>query len=179
MELLTAARRAAPSGWYIGAGVIRNLVWDHLHGFTTPTPPRDVDLIYHDPTEDHETAEKEHEDRLTSIAPGYLWEVKNQATVHFWYASKFGHAITPIASVSEAVGRFPETCTSVAVTLDADGRLDVLAPCGLADLFGLVLRRNPAQVTYDLFLSRLRDKRIQERWPNVTVVYEGKRTDPA
>src|SRR5919204_899193 len=33
MEVLRAARACHPPEWVVGAGVLRNLVWDHLHGF--------------------------------------------------------------------------------------------------------------------------------------------------
>jgi hypothetical protein len=58
----------------------------------------------------------------------------------------------------------------VAVRLWPDDRLQVVAPVGLDDLFGLVLRRNPRRVTQEQFERRLREKRIAERWPRVTVV---------
>jgi hypothetical protein len=46
----------------------------------------------------------------------------------------------------------------------------VFAPCGLEDLFGLVVRRNPRRVTVERYLARLAEKRPAERWPGVTVV---------
>jgi hypothetical protein len=50
------------------------------------------------------------------------------------------------------------------------GRLEIVAPCGLEDLFGLVCRRNPRRVTVDHYRRRIRDKRIAERWPRVEIV---------
>jgi hypothetical protein len=44
------------------------------------------------------------------------------------------------------VSTWPETATSIAVRLLANDELHVVAPCGLADLFGMVLRRNPRTV---------------------------------
>ncbi|GAB6262514.1 hypothetical protein PSSHI_27580 [Photobacterium sp. R1] len=41
---------------YVGAGFVRNLVWDHLHGYSPPTPLNDVDVVYFDPSE--QTQEK-------------------------------------------------------------------------------------------------------------------------
>jgi hypothetical protein len=32
-DVLRAARTCNPPEWVVGAGVLRNLVWDHLHGF--------------------------------------------------------------------------------------------------------------------------------------------------
>jgi hypothetical protein len=65
----------------------------------------------------------------------------------------------------------PETATAVAVRLLADDRIEVVAPCGLEDLFGLVCRRNPRRVTVEHYRQRVHDKRIAERWPRVEVLW--------
>ena len=48
MSILQAVRACDPPDWLVGAGVIRNLVWDHLHQYQTPTPLADVDVIFFD-----------------------------------------------------------------------------------------------------------------------------------
>jgi uncharacterized protein len=125
LEALRAARDVDPPDWLVGGGVLRNLVWDRLAGWSRPTPPRDVDLAFFDPT------------RLDPARDAATW---------------------------------PETATAVAVHLHADDRLEIVAPCGLEDLFGLVCRRNPRRVTVDHYRRRIRDKRIAERWPRVEIV---------
>jgi uncharacterized protein len=109
------------------------------------------------------------ERQLGERLPSVPWEVTNQAGVHLWYERKFGDPIAPVRSIDDAVGRWPETATSVAVRLEATS-LRVIAPLGLGDLLGMVLRRNPRQVTRDYFLRRLREKRIGERWPQVRII---------
>ena len=37
--MLETVRGCNPPDWLVGAGVIRNLVWDHLHQYQTPTSP--------------------------------------------------------------------------------------------------------------------------------------------
>ena len=166
MALLRAARACCPPEWAIGAGALRNLVWDHLTGRTNPA--RDVDVAYFDVTA---TVEEEAIERcLNARCPEVAWDVKNQATVHTWYERRYGIPLEPYRSLEDAVGTFPETCTSVAVRLRPDDALDVLAPCGLDDLFEMVLRRNRRQVTVEMFRRRLADKRPDERWPGVRVV---------
>src|SRR6266545_2969679 len=44
------------------------------------------------------------------------------------------------------------------------------APWGLADLLGIVCRRNPRRVTVEEYRRRVAAKRIAERWPGVTIV---------
>jgi uncharacterized protein len=41
---------------------------------------------------------------------------------------------------------------------------------GLEDLIALVCRRDPRRVSVDHYRRRLREKRIAERWPKVTIV---------
>ena len=58
----------------------------------------------------------------------------------------------------------------MAVRLVDGDALQVVAPWGLEDLFGLVCRRNPRRVSVGHYRRRLRDKRVAERWPRVTIV---------
>jgi len=46
--LEAVAALALPDGW-IGAGFLRTLVWDRLHGFAEPTPLADVDVVFFEP----------------------------------------------------------------------------------------------------------------------------------
>jgi hypothetical protein len=103
---------------------------------------------------------------------GVPWQAKNLAAVHTWYEARFGAAVDPLTSVEDAVGPWPEMATSVAVRLRSNGELQIIAPCGLSDLFAMVLRRNPRRASLDLFRRRAADKRITERWPGVRVVDE-------
>jgi hypothetical protein len=47
MDVLDAVSDLGLSQWYIGAGVIRNIVFDYIDG-GSPTPIRDVDVAYFD-----------------------------------------------------------------------------------------------------------------------------------
>ena len=144
MEVLRAARDANPPDWLVGGGALRNLVWDRLHGQTRPTPPRDVDLAFFDPVRLDPQRDAEVERVLATRLPGVPWEAKNQAAVHRWYPRVFGFEVEPLASTEDGIATWPETATAVAVRLEPDDRLRVVAPCGLGDLLGLVCRRNHA-----------------------------------
>lgn len=163
MAWLEAARACCPPEWAIGAGALRNLVWDHLTGLRNP--PADVDVAFFGGA-----SQAEVEACLRGRLPAVPWQAKDQALVHTWYEDVFGYPVEPLTSLDEAIATWPETCTSVAVRLRPDRELDVMAPCGLDDLFGMVVRRNPRRVTVDRYRRRLAEKRITERWPGVTVV---------
>ncbi len=83
----------------------------------------------------------------------------------------FGISVPALHSSEEAVGTWPETATSVAARLLSTDQIHIVAPCGLAELFHMVLRRNPCRVTREQFVQRLRSKHILRKWPNVQVIY--------
>src|ERR1700726_4885510 len=85
MRALHAARAVDPPDWLIGAGAIRDRVWDHLHGFTRATPVKDVDLAFFDPASLGGERERGVQRELTALAPDLEWDVTNQAGVHLWY----------------------------------------------------------------------------------------------
>jgi hypothetical protein len=170
MELLLAARDVQPPDWLLGGGALRVLVWDRLHGRAQPTPPRDVDLAFFDPERLDPGRDAEVERALSARLPGVPWDAKNQAAVHRWYPRVFGFEVEPLASTADGVATWPETATAVAVRLEPGEQLLVVAPWGLADLLGIVCRRNPRRVTVEEYRRRVAAKRIAERWPGVTIV---------
>jgi uncharacterized protein len=153
----------------IGAGAVRNLVWDHLHGFAEPSALADVDVAYFD-ADEPPGQEREHQRRLCARHGALPWEVTNQAHVHLWFEAHFGHAVPPLRSVEEAVASWPETATAVALRLSAAGGVEVIAPLGLEDLFAMRVRRNPARVSVQTYRERIASKRYAERWPRVEIV---------
>jgi hypothetical protein len=165
-----ASRGAARLG--SGSGVIRNIVWDHLHGHTTPTPVKDVDLVFFDRDDLSTEREEAIEAELRRLEPDVPWEVKNQAAVHLWYEARFGHPLPPLRSLQDAIGTWPETAVAIGVRLLSKDALRVIAPCGLEDLLEMTLRRNPRLVTAAFFRRRVQEKRIEELWPRVRVVYD-------
>jgi hypothetical protein len=172
MSILRIVRRCNPPEWLVGAGVLRNLVWDYLHGYSQPTPPRDIDVAFFDATDLSPERDAAVTAQLTSLLPDVEWEATNQAAVHLWYADYFGKTVPPFRSTSEAIATWPETATCTAVRLLPDDSLQIVAPFGLDDLFNMVLRRNPARVTDEQFQKRLRDKQILQKWPQVRVIEE-------
>ncbi|WP_420628290.1 nucleotidyltransferase family protein [Candidatus Leptofilum sp.] len=172
MAILRAVRHCNPPDWLVGAGVIRNLVWDYLHGYGEPTPPRDIDVAFFDATDLRPERDAEVTAELTAVLPTVEWEATNQAAVHLWYAELFGQTWPPFTAATEAIATWPETATCTAVRLLPDDSLQIVAPFGLDDLFQMVLRRNPARVTQAQFQQRLQDKQIQQKWPRIRVIEE-------
>ncbi|MYM25806.1 hypothetical protein GTP46_24565 [Duganella sp. FT135W] len=170
MPALCAARELGLASWCLGAGAVRNLVWDALHGYHTPTALADLDLAYFDPSDMDPERELDLQHRLSAAMPEVPWEVTNQASVHHWFERYFGYAVEPLSSLHDAVASWPEYATSVGVRLHSDDTIEIIAPHGLDDLFNCVIRRNPTRASLATYRMRIEQKKYALRWPNVTVV---------
>lgn len=169
MRWLRAARDHAPADGCIGAGAVRTLVWNHLHGFPLDShAPADVDFVYFDSADLSAAHEAAVERRLRNAAPDAPWEVVNQARVHLWRRDSQGLAPPPVDSLAAGIAGWPETATCVGVALTADDRLRIIAPHGLDDLFGLALRPSPA-TDPAAYTQRLATKRHSDTWPRLAV----------
>ncbi len=140
MALLRIVRSIELLDCWIGAGFVRNCIWDNLHGHGIAAPSGDIDVIYYDPTQISESGDRRIEARLSQMRPDFCWSVKNQARMH----TRNGDA--PYSSVFHAMQFWPETATAVAVRLNGQDGLDVCAPYGLGDLFQLKLKPTPGFV---------------------------------
>lgn len=168
-EVLRAVRELGPPGAFVAAGAVRDTVWDVLTGRPSTGPHGDVDVVYWADGE-LEGAAGLHESSLRAGKPDIDWEVTNQAIVHRWHWQKARRLVAPHQSVKEGVATWPETATAVGIRLALDDTVEVLAPLGLADLFALRLRHNPAQAGVDVFWKRVADKRWMQRWPELRLV---------
>ncbi len=170
MAALHAVRDLKLGSWAIGAGAVRNAVWDRLHGFSERTTLQDVDVVFFDSDDLSPQTEQRLQVKLAQALPDVRWDVTNQAAVHLWYEAQFGHAVTPLTSLQEGISTWPEYATCLGVCLRRDDQLEVIAPHGLDDLFSMVVRWNPDRVSADAYLQRIQQKRFSNRWPQVKTV---------
>ena len=168
MAALDAALLLGLQSWCIGAGAVRSLVWDALHGFDRRTAVEDMDLVYFDAEAQPEN-DVELEKRLCSAMPDVCWEVTNQAGVHRWFAHALGQTVPPIKSLADGIATWPEFATCVGVFLSSDGALGVVAPHGLDDLFNLRVRHNPLRASVATYRARVEAKGFGERWPLLSI----------
>ena len=149
----------------IGAGFVRDAVWDDRHGYPVAPPSGDVDVLWFDPAADA-IVDRRIERDLRQLLPAMDWSVKNQARMHR------RNGDSPYGSVHDAMAMWPETATAVAVRWPSGAALSVSAPFGLGDLFAPRLRPTPAfVVTRRAILDRrVREKRWIERYPLLDTV---------
>lgn len=165
MVALRAARTLGLPDWAVGAGFVRNRVWDALTGRRTARPTDDVDVVYFDPSDPEGLREYDAEPRLRALLPGVPVEVRNQVRM----AKRNGDP--PYRSTEDAMRYWLETPTAIGVRLEADDSMTVLAPHGLDDLFGLVLRPTPrGRERRAAFDARVVSKKWLERWPEARLL---------
>jgi hypothetical protein len=148
---------------------VTQTVWNLRHGFEPTHGIRDYDLVYFDPVDLSAEAERAVEARAHELFGdlGATIDVTNEARVHLWYPRRFGRSIPPYRSAGHAVGTWPTTASSVAVSDGTDG-FAVCAPFGLHDLFALVVRPNKALVTEAVYRDKV--DRWSALWPKLTVL---------
>jgi hypothetical protein len=153
---------ALPDCW-IGAGFVRNAVWDHLHG-RRPTPPSgDVDVLWFDAARRDPSRDRDLEVAIRSLDPTLNWSVKNQARMHT------RNDDPPYASSTDAMRHWPETATAVAVRRTDRSHIEIAAPFGLNDLFARIVRPTLAfaGAKHPAFLDRVHKKDWLGVWPHL------------
>lgn len=172
MSILEIVRETVSEQAYVGAGAIRDTVWDIMSGVDSHSV-RDVDVVYFDVSDTSEEREQTIRAALENKSSDVLWDVTNQAGVHEWFHLKFGYRVDALESLEDAVATWPEYATCVAVRIDSSGALDIVAPYGLYDLMNKVVRRNPRRVSQAQYQRRIERKNGYSRWPGVEVVHMG------
>lgn len=159
---------ALPDGWLV-AGAVAQTVWNVAFSRPPEADIRDVDIVYFDAGDLSAESEREHEARIRPLFADFdiKFDVKNQARVHLWYAAKFGYPIAPYRSIEQAIATFPTTATAVGVRPASDD-LDLIAPFGLSDLLGLIVRPNKRQITRAVYETKI--ARWRGCWPKLTVI---------
>lgn len=156
VDALQALALAGPRGAWIGAGFVRNAVWDALSGVTPDVAGlADLDVVHLDAA----SPDSMFEAALRAVRPRLRWSVTNQVGMAAW------HDHAPYPDLAAAMRRWPETATAVAAQLRA-GRIEILAPHGVADLLDLVLRTPPGG-SRDAMLARVAAKGWHARWPGL------------
>jgi hypothetical protein len=171
--LLHVESLGLPDAW-IGAGFIRNSVWDTLHGRTIDvTRLADVDVLFFDPDDTSKEREAGIERRLRMLAPDIPWSVKNQARMHL------RNADAPYRNTLDAVAHWAETATAIAAQ-SIRGAVKVMAPYGVDDLLNLIVRPTPVfGHKIDVYREPVMAKGWPARWPNLTVLISWEAAYPA
>lgn len=170
MALLRTLRSLDLPPWRITAGCLYQTVWNVLTGRPRWTGIKDVDVVYFDDSDLSWEAEDRVIRRVQAALPPLPApvEVRNQARVHLWFEARFGSPYPPLRHVDDGLVRYAAVVHAVSVRLEADGTIDVAAPFGLADVFDMVIRPNPAFDNAPSFTEKA--ARAKAIWPEVRVI---------
>lgn len=146
---------------WIGAGFVRNKVWDEKHG-KSRTELNDIDVIYFDKSNSSKKDDLEIENKLRKFNSKLNWSVKNQSRMHI----RNGHE--QYTNCNQAIAFWPETSTSIAVRLNYKNQIEYIAPYGLEDLFNLLVRPTP-KFDLTIYNTRVEKKRWKEKWGKLKI----------
>lgn len=155
---LKLVRDILPIEAWIGGGAVRNTVWNAIYE-KSHTEFSDIDVLYYQKGNTI-SPEREYENILNTSAGLDHWSVKNQYQISL----KYGHG--EVVSVEHAMQFWVETATAVAVRLDEEGRIHVLHPFGLEDLFkGIIRPTSPEKAA--VMMQRIKAKNWLGKWPEL------------
>lgn len=147
----------------IGAGFVRNLVWDELHGLESDCRDGDIDVLWFDAQRVSPQADLEIEQKLNRLDLSFDWSVKNQARMHI------RNNDCPYTDVADAMTFWPETATAIAARR-IGSECELIAPFGFDDLQNMVLRPTSKEKhKREAFQNRIRTKDWINRWPSVRI----------
>ncbi|PTO90807.1 nucleotidyltransferase family protein [Vibrio splendidus] len=162
MQVLDCVAQLDLPQCYVAAGFVRNLVWDHLHDFDSPTPLNDIDVIYFDPIDTSYESELRYEAQLKQRLPELNWQVRNQACMHTRNGDE------PYQGSLDAMSYWPEKETAVAVKQSLNGDIECISSFGLDSLFDLQITPNPKR-NRDIFDQRVQSKNWLTQWSKLTI----------
>lgn len=165
MSLLRPVAALGIADCWVGAGLVRNAIWDHLHGIPTePMAESDVDVVYCDHSDASLERDLAIERRLFDESSDIPWSVHNQARMH----ERNGDP--PYRNTEDAIRCWPETATAIAARIFGDN-VEVIAPHGIDDLVGMIVRPSPAFARkLPVYRSRLASKDWARRWPRLQFI---------
>jgi hypothetical protein len=195
MRCLRALRALDLPQGYIGAGFVRNALWDELHERTIPTPLNDIDVIYFSGgvNPPQRVAGADNALKLapqpqayspSSVAAKLGLKAQEQAIERElarmvpqanWQVKNqarmhVAHEHAPYQNCHDAISYWIERETCVAVRLLANDDLDILAPFGLEANFAGTISINPKYPRPEVFKQRLASKNWLTVWPLLTLV---------
>ncbi|MBG6246828.1 MULTISPECIES: nucleotidyltransferase family protein [Symbiopectobacterium] len=166
MQALYATRALILHDGWIGAGFVRDAMWDHLHRYGQRPISGDVDVVWFGAECANPAHYSDLEEKLRQQAPEFNWSVKNQARMHQRNGNDRYH------STENALLYWPETATDIAARVGDNNVIEIIAPYGLDDLFELRLRPTPPfeHEKLDVFRQRVFAKRWMERYPLLQLI---------
>ena len=110
---------------WVGAGFVRDAVWDNLHGRVPGELTAEIDVIWFGSGNSNAAEDRALEAELHTMRSDMNWSVKNQGRMN----QRNGDA--DYRSAMDAMRFWPEAATAVAVRRSDQDRCEIAAPFGL------------------------------------------------
>lgn len=166
MEVAKSIAALNIPNWCIFSGFVRNKVWDHIHGNSSPTKSSDVDLAIYAPA--NEKLASTIYQRLKTSHPTYEWDISNLAFTHIENGDE------PYTSLYDGLSKELDTIMSIGFSLDQAGQLAIASPHGIEDLINCTIRPTPIIYAHperrQLIADRIAAKQMLAKWPLMQVV---------
>jgi uncharacterized protein len=161
---------ALPDGWLV-AGCLFQTLWNLQAGRAPEADIKDYDLFYFDSNDPSEAAERRVQARVDDVLADLdiAVEVSNQARVHVWYESYFGHPYEQLRTACDGIDRFLVLATCVGIRPG-----ELYAPNGLALLYDGLLTTNPLTPYRNLFDQKAASYRARWPWLRIQSPEEGR-----
>ncbi len=168
-DVLGAINTCKEEKYFVGAGAVAQTIWNAKFGYPDGYGIDDIDIIYFN---DINISKEDEEQKLFAIREilkdiCQKIDLKNQARVHLWYKEKFGTDIDPIYSIENAISRWPTTSTSIAVRINNDSKIEIIAPFGIDDLIKCKIRPNKIQITKEIYEAKI--FKWIKKWPELEI----------
>ncbi len=157
-----------PNAWLV-AGCLFQTVWNLQAKRPAQQDIKDYDLFYFDPIDLSQQAEQQIQAYADSLLGdlGIVIEVANQARVHLWYQSFFGHPYTALTSAEDGISKFlvRETCVGIRPN-------EYCAPYGLEGLYAGTLTPNTLVPHQNLFEHKTASYQQRWQWLKINTVVD-------
>lgn len=161
LRILNIVNTLQLSECYVAAGFIRNMVWDSIHGKSTPL--NDIDVVFYDKLDTDNLKQKQVNDYLKKEHPSWDWEVKNQAFMHIKNGDQ------PYLSTLDAMSYWPEKETAIGASLNTQGKVSIVSAFDIESLFMGHISYNPKR-SISVFEERVHRKSWLKQWPKLRIV---------
>ncbi|MGT2683480.1 nucleotidyltransferase family protein [Streptococcus porci] len=152
---------------WLAAGAVRNFIWNTLSGRSAFDRETDMDVVFFDRKKSYQET-LAIEQKLLTDYPDYCWEVRNQVHMH-----QHSPNTKPYISSCDAISKYPERCTAVAVRL-VNNHLELFAPYGLDDILTFTVKPTPHFMAnpnrFEVYKKRMAKKTWAQSWPQLQIL---------
>ncbi|WP_299138715.1 nucleotidyltransferase family protein [uncultured Vibrio sp.] len=166
IETAKVCREVGLPNFYIAGGAITQVIWNSIENKPLLDQVKDFDIVYFDSSQ--MISEDEFKSRIRSrLSHSVDIDVKNQATIHERYSTKFGCSIQPYECVEQGIESWL-SAFAIGFTIEELDHIRIFAPYGLEDAFNMLIKPNKRAMTEAYYNKMITG--YKSRWQQVQVL---------